>query len=63
MIKSSGILVGLRAIDPSAEYQVEMVDEDRARTTATVSGKTLASEFVLKIPRKPASLLVRYKKK
>ena len=58
-----GILVGLRAIDPAAEYQVEWIDEDRTRTTATVPGKTLAGEFPLKIARKPASLLVRYKKK
>lgn len=60
--ENPGIIAALRAIDPAGSYDVEFVDEQRAVTKAIVPGKDLA-ELVLKIPTRPASLLVRYRRK
>ena len=52
--------VGLRGVEPERQYRVEFVDESRQVTTRTLSGRELADGIELTIPRKAASLLVRY---
>jgi alpha-galactosidase len=52
--------VGLRGVEPATQYRVEFVDESRQVTTRTLSGRELAEGIELSVPRKAASLLVRY---
>ena len=56
-----GIIVELQAIDPAAQYTVELVDEARQKTTRTMTGEELRTNLPLRITQKPGSLLVRYK--
>ena len=58
---SSAISVALGGIEPEAEYKVEFIDEQRQKTTKTMSGRTLATDLSLIIPQRGASLLVRYR--
>jgi alpha-galactosidase len=58
---SSAISVALGGIEPEAEYKVEFNDEQRQKTTKTMSGRTLATDLSLIIPQRGASLLVRYR--
>jgi len=57
----AGIIVELQAIDPAAQYAVELIDEARARTARTMTGEELRTNLPLRVPRKPGSLLVRYR--
>ena len=54
------ISVALGGLKPLADYNVELIDEERHKTTQTVSGRVLAAGFPLTIPQREASLLVRY---
>jgi alpha-galactosidase len=51
----------LQAIDPAARYRVEFLDEARQKTEKLLTGKDLAS-LELRIPKRQASLLIRYEK-
>jgi alpha-galactosidase len=55
------IRVALGGIEPGAKYQVEFIDEQRQRTAKTMSGRELAADLSLAIPKPAASLLVRYR--
>jgi len=56
----AALKVSLRGLKPEATYDVEFIDEDRKRTTRTLSGHDLSS-LELSIDRQRASLLVRYR--
>ena len=47
-------------IDPAASYVVEFIDDARQKVERTVSGRELAEEWELRVPKKQGSLLVRY---
>ncbi len=53
----------LRAINPAGNYTVEFIDEARNVEKQTLSGRELTSDFELRIPKKAASLLIRYQRK
>ena len=55
------ISVALGGVKSQTDYEVELIDEDRHKTTQTVSGRVLAAGFTLTISRREASLLVRYR--
>ncbi len=57
----SAIRVALGGIEPEAECRVELFDEQRKKTSKTMSGRTLATDLALIIPQRGASLLVRYR--
>lgn len=56
------LAAGLRAIDPAGKYAVELIDEARQKTAQIVTGRQLASDFELRLPKKGSSLLVRYRR-
>jgi len=56
-----GIVAGLRGLNPAGRYTVDFIDEARRKTTQTLTGQELATNLVLRIPQRPASLLVRYR--
>lgn len=56
----AGLILGLQALEPDAQYRVEFSDESGAITMEVHSGKELMSELPLRIPQKNASLLVHY---
>jgi len=56
-----GLGVKLNALDPDASYRIEFIDEDRIKTVQTMTGHFMETDFPLVIPKRRASLLVRYK--
>jgi alpha-galactosidase len=56
-----GLVLGLKGLNPDATYTVEFVDDARETTTKTMSGSELAGDLVLRIPKQPGSLVVRYR--
>ena len=52
----------LQGLNPKARYDLEFVDEARAKQTRTVSAKDLISGFELRVAKPGTSLLVRYKR-
>jgi len=57
-----GVIVGLKGIDPGAQYNVEVFDENGAKTESVLSGKELSADFKLHVAEQGSSVLVRYKK-
>ena len=56
-----GLGVKLGGLDPKASYRVEFIDEARRRTVRKMTAGEMAADFPLLIPKRRASLLVRYK--
>jgi len=56
-----GLSVHLSGIHPETTYEVELIDEAQRRTVRTLKGKDMATDFPLLIPKRRASLLVRYR--
>jgi len=56
-----GLSVKLGGLDPKASYVVEFIDEQRREAVKTMSGDQMAADFPLLIPKRRASLLVRYR--
>ena len=50
----------LRGIKPERQYAVEFIDDARQAVRKTLSGRQLIDDLELRIPKKGASLLVRY---
>jgi alpha-galactosidase len=51
----------LRGIKPERQYAVEFIDDARQAVRKTLPGRQLADDLELRIPKKGASLLVRYR--
>jgi alpha-galactosidase len=56
-----GISVRLGGLRPEANYEVDFIDEQRQKTSKTMSGRVLSTDLQLMIPERGASLLVRYR--
>jgi len=56
-----GLSVKLGGLDSRASYTVEFIDEARRQTARKMTGRQMASDLPLLIPKRRASLLVRYK--
>ena len=56
-----GMGVKLGGLDPDISYSVEFIDEDRSKNVRTITGHVMSTDFPLLIPKRRASLLVRYK--
>jgi alpha-galactosidase len=52
----------LRGLNSDGRYSVEFIDEARTVQKETMSGRELASDFELRIPKKAESLLIRYQR-
>ena len=57
-----GLDTRLGGLAPDATYAVEFIDEARARTEKTMTGREMAAAFPLSIPQRKASLVVRYRR-
>jgi alpha-galactosidase len=58
-----GIVTDVNAIDPSAKYQLEFIDDSAKSTVKIMTGKQLSqSGLVINISGKKQSLIIRYKK-
>lgn len=53
---------GLHALHPETAYQVDFIDEAHASQRRSLTGQELMSDFELRLPKRGASLLVRYAK-
>jgi len=53
--------VRLRGLHPEADYQVDLIGDDRKPVRKKVAGKTLASGWALHLPQPGTSLVVRYR--
>jgi hypothetical protein len=54
---------GLRGLNPNASYLVDIIDEARVKQQRTMTGKQLMTNLELRMSKRGASLLVRYKPK
>ncbi len=58
-----GLILGLQAIDPAKQYDIEFIDDEDNVKKETMSGTELKENLQLRIPNKAASLAIRYKAK
>ena len=56
-----GLSVKLGGLDPEVSYTVDLIDEARRQTVRKMTGREMAADFPLLIPKRRASLLVRYR--
>jgi alpha-galactosidase len=57
----TGLNLALRGLDPKTMYEIELIDDARAKTTMTHTGEELTTAVELRIAKKGSSLLVRYR--
>jgi len=58
----TGLEVALKGLAPATTYTVEHIDDARAKTVRTMTGRALMSPTELRLPEKANSLLIRYEK-
>ena len=56
----TGVFLGLNAMDPKKQYQVESIDDTGKSTTQEMSGEQLAQELPVRLPQKKSALIIRY---
>jgi alpha-galactosidase len=56
------LAVSLRGLNPAGKYAVEMIDDARQKTTKTLTGRKLMSEWEPRLPKKGSSVVMRYKR-
>lgn len=52
--------IALTGLKPDTRYTVDFSDDARKSTQRTMTGRELAGEFELRIPKQPGTLLIRY---
>ncbi|MBN1343829.1 MAG: NPCBM/NEW2 domain-containing protein [Phycisphaerae bacterium] len=57
----TGLELGLNGLAKGATYEVEFIDNARAKTVKTMTGEALMSGMELRLPKRPGSMLVRYR--
>lgn len=53
--------LALQALNPATTYEVEFIDDARAKTVKKMTGRELTEQTELRMPKKGSSLVVRYR--